>query len=158
MTSVVETLREILEAQGIEASLQSGSLALESTRVTTPAEVRAALAAFCQQGKSSGWVQTTSNLGRPNDPEVASGIILCAELAREDESLAIRQDANGGWLLIKARRDEAGSGVLQQVRARGRKPFGEQIYEVAWEGIIDAFTGQRRLAQVASRLLPGEEG
>lgn len=144
------------ESLNDELSFEQGTHQVETQTVDTVQAVRDAIVEFCaSHDVQAGWIQTTSAMAPFDNARVASGAVLCAELASSTISLSVRQ-ASRGWLLVRCA-SKPGDGLIQVVRKMGRKPFGYQVYELCWQLTPQPNSHHQAYTIVSSRLLDMEQ-
>ena len=129
--SMIDEILSDLPARSGSDEFRPGRIAIDDgrRRLADPEDVRDRIRDF---DSLSGWIQTTSHVVPSEQLHRAEGHILCAELANHSESLHVRQDGTGGWIVCQMETID-GDGLICEKEFLARKPFGTLRYQVAWQ-------------------------
>lgn len=116
------------EERSSALTMERGLLQIEPQELQTPAEVQQALVHFAPD---QGWIQTTNQVLPGDQFARIHTPVLSAEVVRDSRSLHIRQNGQGGWLLVTMETID-GDGLIMEHPVFGRKPFKTLTYHVGW--------------------------
>lgn len=159
MTTDAAIIDNVLSTAGVSDEtpdkpvFRPGSIATNTEQIDDPDEVRARLDDF---HALTGWVQTTSDVKPFDELGDAQGHVLCAEFAAASNSLHVRQDGRGGWI-VTAMETTDGPDLVTDKEFFARNPYGILHYHVGWrrEETADGFEQWR---PYAARLIHRPQG
>lgn len=111
-----------------DSVFEPGAISVRTEIIDDPQRVRSRLRDFAAL---SGWVQTTSDVKPVAQLADATGHVLCAETAGDGESLHVRQNGEGGWI-VATLTTEDGDELLTEKEFSAGERFGALHYQVSW--------------------------
>lgn len=132
--------------------MNSGAPRLEKQKVIDdPAAIWEAFTLF---KPTQGWLQFQSHqthfIDGPPEPQTHWGLLLNAEAVDEQgQSLVLRQNGKGGWILSVYRHDEHGDGLWDEVCHRLHGADGQLRYRRYWKKEANRGAVQRLACLIA---------
>ena len=148
----IEAFISLLRQKGLGETRQ-GSIAVESTRVSSPEEAMNALKSHGGQG----WICLANRreVARFSDAAVLADDIddwiECCEASHGSSSIHISADGRGGWSIVTMRENPSGDGILAHYNLLASDGKGSLSYDVFWGPAADDQCGITELRPSAWR-------